>query len=197
MSLASLRYSLIAAALLFSTASPAEVFDAALSQDTVRLDLSGPLSRTLPVNKGEYDLGGVYGEVEDFDKDNFFSGHAGLLLTGDAGATGAKVTAGLGARGQYVDGDGYSGGGLVLGGQLRAKLFQADRVRFNAYGYYGPDASVFGDIEEYTEVAVSIGFEVLRDAEIYVGYRMIEVEAEDGPDVDLEDGVHVGMRLEF
>lgn len=186
---------LAATALLgLSAAASAETFDASLSQDTVRIAVNGPLSRLFAVDKGEYSLGGVGGEIDDFSDDNFYALHGGVMLTGEAGP---NLEAGLGARGQFVDADSAEGGGLALGGQLRLKLMQADRLRFNAGVWYGPNASIGGDFDEFTEFSASVGYEVLRDAELYVGYRSIEVSIDDGPEVDLEDGAHVGIRLQF
>ncbi|TDU31974.1 YfaZ precursor [Panacagrimonas perspica] len=186
------------ACLLASAPARAEVFDAAIGEDSLRLGVNGPLSRLFAVDKGEYDVGGVYGDIEDFDSEHFLSLHAGATLTGDAGATdGAKFSGGLGARLQYVNADHENGGALALGGNLRLKLLNADRLRFNANLWYGPDPASFGDIDEFIEYGVSIGYELLRDAEIYIGYRKIEVGIDGGPDVDLEDGAHIGIRLEF
>lgn len=182
---------------LLSAGAQAEVFDASIAEDTLRVSVIGPLSGFTDVEKGEYDVGLIAGDVEDAQDDSFISGHAGFLLTGDAGARNADVVAGLGARLQYLDGDGDQGGGLVLGGQVRVKLPQATRVRFNAYGYYGPNASIFGDLDQFAELSVSVGYEILRDAELYLGYRYIEVGLDEGPDVDVEDGLHVGIRLDF
>lgn len=186
---------LAATALLgLSCTASAEVFDAAISQDTLRVAVSGPLSRVFAVDKGEYTLGAVGGDIEDFSHDRFFALHGGVLLTGQAGP---NLDAGLGARMQYIDADNAEGGSLALGGQARLKLLQADRLRFNASLWYGPDASTFGDFDEYTEFSASVGYEVLHDAELYLGYRQIEVGIDGGPDVDLEDGAHVGIRLQF
>lgn len=185
-----------AATVLMSASVQAEVFDASIAEETLRVSVSGPLSSFLALDKGEYDAGLVAGEVEDTN-DDFLSGHLGALLTGDAGATAASVIAGLGVRLQYLNGEGDDGGALALGGQVRVKLPQATRVRFNAYGYFSPDASTFGDFDQFMEFSASVGYEILRDAELYLGYRVIEVGLENGPDVDVEDGVHVGIRLDF
>ncbi len=176
----------------------AEVFDASVSRDTVRLGVNGPLSRLFAVDKGEYDVGGVYGDIDDFDSESFLSLHAGATLTGEAGSTDdAKFTGGLGARLQYVNADHENGGALALGGNLRVKLLQADRLRFNANLWYGPDPASIGDIDEFLEYGVAVGYEVLRDAELYVGYRKIKIGVDGGPNVDLEDGAHIGIRLQF
>lgn len=182
---------------LLSAGAQAEVFDASIAEETLRVSLGGPLSGFTALEKGEYDVGLIAGDVEDAEDDSFISGHAGFLLSGDAGARNADVVAGVGARLQYLDGDGDQGGGLALGGQVRVKLPQATRVRFNAYGYYGPDASMFGDLDQFVELSASVGYEILRDAELYLGYRYIEVGLDEGPDVDVEDGLHVGIRLDF
>lgn len=192
-----IRFNKILAAITllgFSCTASAEIFDASVSKDTVRIAVDGPLSRLFKVDKGEYSIGGVGGEIDEFSDDNFFSLHGGVLLTGEAGP---NLLAGLGARAQFVDADKAEGGGLTLGGQLRLKLLQADRLRFNAGIWYGPNASITGDIDEFLEFSASVGYEVLRDAELYVGYRVIEVGIDNGGDADLEDGVHVGIRLQF
>lgn len=189
-----------ATVLLLATALPAqaETFDAAIGEDTVRIGLSGPLGRLLAVDKGEYDLGVIGGDIEDDTDERFLAAHAGAMLTGDAGGSAdTSFVGGLGARLQYLNADHENGGSLALGGQLRLKLLQANRLRFNAFAWYGPDASTFGDFEEYIEYGASVGFEVLRDAELYVGYRAIEVEFDGGVEADLVDGAHVGIRLEF
>lgn len=183
---------------LLSAPARAEVFDAAVGEDSLRIGVNGPLSRLFAVDKGEYDIGGVYGDIDDFDSEHFLSVHAGATLTGDAGQTdGAKLTGGVGARLQYVGADHEDGGALALGGNLRLKLLKADRLRFNANLWYGPDPASFGDIDDFLEYGVSIGYELLRDAEVYVGYRKIEVGVDGGGDVDLEDGAHIGIRLQF
>lgn len=194
-----IRFALIfGVAMLASSPVRAELFDASIGEDSVRAVVSGPLSRLFAVDKGEYEFGGQFGDIEDFDSEDFFTLHAGATLRGDAGGTAdASLTGGLGARLQYVSADDEHGGALALGGNATLKLLQANRLRFNAGLWYGPDPASFGDIDEYLEYSVSIGYEVLRDAELYVGYRVIEVGLDGGPDVDLEDGAHVGIRLQF
>lgn len=182
---------------LCAVPASAEVFDAAIAQDSISVSVNGPLSRLLDVDKGEYALGGVTGDIEDFDDDRFYSLHAGALLSGDAGGGSVNVRAGLGARLQYVDADVADGGALALGGTLRASLPQATRLGLGASLWYGPDAAAFGDFDEILEWSVTLGYELLRDAELYLGYRGIQVGVDGGGNVDLEDAAHVGIRLQF
>nr|WP_293242019.1 YfaZ family outer membrane protein [Panacagrimonas sp.] len=185
-------------ALLVASPARAELFDASIGEDSVRIAVSGPLSRLLAVDKGEYEFGGQFGDIDDYDSEDYFTLHAGATLRGDAGGNAnTSLTGGLGARVQFVSADSEDGGALALGGNATLKLLRANRLRFNAALWYGPDPASFGDIDEYLEYSVSVGYEVLRDAELYVGYRAVEVGLDGGPDVDLEDGAHIGVRLQF
>lgn len=170
----------------------AELVDINVGEDAFRGNLSGPLSRAFQGAKGQYEVGALFGSENGED---LSAGHLGILLTGDAGAPNANVTAGLGLRGQFIDGEGDSGGGLGLGGQIDVRLPNYNRVGLFAYGYYGPEVTSFGDVDDFHEYAVSLGYEVLRDAMIYVGYR--QLEADFGAVEAKEDGAHVGLRLDF
>ena len=190
-----IRRVLIATALMTATgASQAEVFDANASGDSVRITVNGPLSRLFSDVKGEYDVGGLFGN-DDRD-DDIWAAHGGVMLTGDAGAQQANVTAGLGARLQYVDAEFDDGGALELGGRLEVRMPGYDRVGFSAYAWYGPEAASFGDLDDVFEYAVAIEYEILRDAAIYIGYRKLEADFGDAGETE-EDGVHGGIRLKF
>ena len=175
-------------------AAQAEVLDVNVSGDSARLQISGPLARLLTDVSGEYQLGGIIGE--DDRENDFVAGHLGVMLTGDAGATAADVTAGLGARLQYVDAENDSGGALQLGGQAEARLPGYDRFGLSAYVWFGPEATSFGEVDDLLEYGVALDYQILRDAAVYVGYRQVEVDFGQPQDAE-EDGVHGGIRLNF
>lgn len=179
---------------LFSFGASAETFDANISGDSVRIAVDGPLSRLLSNVNGIYDVGGIVGE--DDNEDEFVAAHGGVMLTGDAGATQANVTAGLGARLQYVGGEDDKGGALELGGRVEVRVPGYDRLGFTAYAWYGPEAASVGDIEGVFEYAAAVDYQVLRDAAIYVGYRKLEADVDKPRDLE-EDGIHGGIRLKF
>jgi hypothetical protein len=187
-----------AGALLASFAAQADTFDAAVGEETVRLGLTGSLARAFGWEKGEYDVGGVYGDVEDDKHQSFFLGHLGAMLTGDAGAQSANVKAGLGARVYYLDGEDDEGGALAIGGMVRVSMPGIDRLGFQANGYFAPDASTFGDFDRLTDLGVSVGYEILKDAELYLGYRWIKTSVDHfSGTIDAEDGANIGIRLTF
>lgn len=180
----------------FSGAAQAEVFDANVSGDSVRIVVNGPLTRLLSSVDGEYDVGGIWGDDEN--EDDFISAHGGIMVTGDAGAPKdkAKVTAGLGARLQYIGGEDDKGGALEFGGKVEVRIPNFERLGLSAYGWYGPDPASFGDVEDVFEVALALDYQILRDAAIYLGYRELSVDVGRGPELE-EKGVHGGIRLNF
>lgn len=187
-----------ALALLGTSAAHAETFDAAIGEETVRLGLTGSLANAFGWEKGEYDVGGVYGDIEDDKHESFFLGHLGAMLTGDAGAQSANVKAGLGARVYYFNADGVDGGALAIGGMARVSMPGFDRLGAQASAYFAPDASSFGDNDKLADINVSVGYEILKDAELYVGYRWIKTSVDHfSGTIDIEDGANVGIRLRF
>lgn len=188
-----------AAALLFAgscNVAQAEIFDANVSGDSIRIDIDGPLKRLISDVNGAYDVGGIWGDDEH--NDNFFSVHGGLLVTGDAGApkNSASVTAGLGARLQYIGGEDDKGGALEFGGRGEVRIPQYERFGASAYAWYGPNAASFGDMDHIFEYSVALDYQVLRDASIYVGYRKLSADVGHGQDLE-EKGLHGGLRLTF
>ncbi|MGB0955642.1 MAG: YfaZ family outer membrane protein [Panacagrimonas sp.] len=178
----------------FALPSQAELFDINVGEDAVRANLNGPLSRAFDGAKGRYEVGGLVASEDDQD---VASAHLGLMLAGDAGAPQANVEAGIGLRAQYVGAEDDDGGGIAFGGQFDVRLPGYDRIGFFIYGYYGPDATSFGDVEDFHEFAASLGYEILKDAMIYVGYRELNADfGDEGPELEA-DGIHFGMRLDF
>ena len=177
---------------LTATGVRAERLDINLSSETLRATFDAPLpSETLG---GLYEFGGLMGERRGVE---FQQAHLGLLVTGDAGARDANVVAGLGGRVFLLGGDGADGGGLGLGGMVDARLPSFNRIGVIAYGYFAPEASTFGDLEGWAEYAVSLDYQVLKGASIYVGWRQLKVDVEDFGNYTVDTGFHGGLRLSF
>lgn len=189
-----LRQALAVAVLCSPSLAVAEVFDLNVNADAARTSLSGPLSRLFATPKGEYEAGALFRSEDGADLTNL---HAAFLLTGDAGATDADVTAGLGVRAQYTDLESDSGGGFALGGRFDLRFKGFERLALQGYGYYQPEVLGLGDIEDQSEWALSAGYEVLRDASLYVGYREFRTQLSGGRSVTADDGAHFGVRFQF
>ena len=176
---------------LAAGAARAEQVDINLSDEVLRGVFAGNLEQRF---NGIWELGGMIGERHD---ERFSEVHAGLLVTGDAGARKANVTAGLGGRVFTVLADDLEGAGLALGGMLEARLPAFNRLGIVGYVYGAPEASTFADIEGFLEYAVALDYQVLRGASVYAGYRQLKVDIEDYGNFTVDTGFHLGLHLTF
>jgi predicted porin len=46
-------------------------------------------------------------------------------------------------------------------------------------------------------VGIGVDYQLLKNASMYLGYRNVNVKIEDGPKLTADNGLHVGLRLEF
>lgn len=181
-----------AAASLISVSANASVVDLNVGSDAFRLAVSGPLPQN---EQASFDVGGIVHSEKHRDATAL---HGGVLLTGDTGSEELKVTAGLGLRAQYVDVESDQGGGVAVGGEVHARIPGLERLDFSGYGYYQPNILALGDVDEQTEWGLSAGYEVIRGGSVYVGYRELRADIGGGNDMTtLDDGFHVGLRLNF
>lgn len=179
---------------LAAGAARAETLDFDLSSRAAHGSFAGPLSNIFPRLSGLYELGGLGGQV---DSTNYHEVHAGFLVTGDAGAEKANVTAGLGARIALVGNEKDTGGALALGGIFEARLPAFNRIGTRLSLYAAPKASSFGDLTSYLEYMIDGDYQVLRNASIYGGYRGLRIGADTKGWETVDTGLHLGLRLTF
>jgi hypothetical protein len=189
-----LPYLCVSLCLGLAPSAQAETLDINLSNKALRGSFSGSLSAVFPRVGGLYEMGALLGEE---DSRKVRQGHLGVLVTGDAGAREANVTAGLGGRIVLLDAEQHSGGALALGGQIEARIPAFNRIGVIAYVYGAPRASSFGDLDGYLEYAASVDYQVLRAASIYAGYRQLKLDIENSGTATADNGLHLGLRLNF
>lgn len=181
-------------AMLMAGSAQAEIVDLSLGDNSVRAALYGPLSRMVDDTKGQYDVGVI---VRPKREDDLFVAHVGALVTGDAGAQQFDLAAGLGVRGVYIGRDHDSGGAVALGGQAEARYPGYERFGLSVYGYYAPEILSFGEFDQYYEIGTALDYQVIKNASIYVGYRNVNLELENGGEITADNGLHGGFRLSF
>ena len=173
----------------------AEIVDFNIGQHSaIRVGLAGPLSRMISGVSGQYDVGVL---LKPRTEDNLIQGHVGILVTGDAGAKGIDLAAGLGARIIYTGRDHDSGGAFAPGVQLEARLPEFNRFGTTFYGYYAPSATSFGEVRKYQEYGLDLDYAVIKGGSVYVGWRSIKEGLASGNDLDVDQGAHIGFRLKF
>jgi hypothetical protein len=184
------------AALLMGCATTvsAQSLDFSLSNDSALLDYSSPLQLG-GFGRSSWDVSFLYKD-NDIGDDNVMGG-LGLMVAGDAGTDAPGLEFGAGFKMFVADVAIYDVSALTLHGLVRYAHPAYSRFFMAVELDYSPDIVTFQDGERFLGTAARFGYEILPEADIYVGYRSYEVDIENGPDVDIEQGGHVGLRLTF
>jgi len=155
---------------------------------------------------GQFNMGGFDLEasiLHNQDRGNVLG--LGAMLYGDAGAEG--LNAGVGLKLAYVDPDidgvsilnisEPSGTGLALGGKVT--YIPADYNRFNARAYlwFAPDVLAFDKLSRYQEIGGDVGYNITRNADVFVGYRNVKGKFKDFGTGTIDTGLHFGIRGRF
>lgn len=125
--------------------------------------------------------------------------HFGLHLVDFASAGTNPIEAGIGTKLFYFDSESLNQDGLAggLGGFFRYTFPNMDRIKIGGSLYYAPDVLATGDAESYREIGLQVAYNVLREADVYLGFRNIKGEFDNGADATIDSGLHIGFRLEF
>jgi hypothetical protein len=182
----------IAAASSVSMPTLADAFDINLSEDAAYLTY---LTRAEGFPYGGADLG--FGVMFTDDDDWLASGK--LLVMGPATVQGETFQVGAGAKAFAIDLDlpddvVY---GIGIGGAVRYVLPTEVPLAVVVEGYYAPDITAFSGAEDIIDISGRVELQISAGTRAYVGLRLIEVEGEAGGEVELDDGLHVGVRLTF
>jgi hypothetical protein len=169
-----------------SSGAAADSLDINLHDEALRATYAviPPARRGVEVEIGHY-----------FNEDDQFITHLGMHVSGENWSQRGVFDIGLGGRLVYVNTDPFDEAALAVGMRLRFSPVQ--RLGVGGSIYYAPQIVTFMDGENYQEATLSVDYQVLPQAFVYVGYRNIEVDFDKAKDVELDDKVHIGMRLLF
>jgi len=182
---------LVAALLLAGSASAtAQTFDIGLSNDTARLTYSAPMGQQ-GFGRGEVD-GGIL-----FTDDDAFMASVGYGVVGEAGSGSPGLQVGLGVRGYVLNLEHSDVAALALGARFRFSPPPAPRLHIGGEINYAPNIVTFRDGDRFYDNNVYVGYEVFQDAVAYVGFRRIKAGIENGPDVIVDKGAYLGIKLGF
>jgi YfaZ precursor len=176
---------LILCSLMLAGASQASTIDVNLNQDVVRVQSTFPSWGNLTADVGwmrNRDDGDVI--------------HAGLLLVDEASA-GQDLVAGLGGRLVIIDATGLNGQAAALGGFFRYTFPSYNRLGVSGQVYFAPNVLAFGDTSRYAEISLRVQYNLLRQGHLYLGWRNVKTDFDAAPEVTIDSGFHLGIRIEF
>lgn len=146
--------------------------------------------------------GGAFGRREIdvgllYTSDNDYLGMFGAQAIAEAGATIPELEAGVGVKlfGTRANDENFLA--LSLGGQIRYSVPPHRRIVLAAEGFYAPDVVTTSPADSFSYLALYLGYEVLPEALVYIGYRDISVDLDQGGDYTLDEGGHFGVRFTF
>ena len=177
---------------VISSSLYARTFDINLSSDAAQFKYASLIGAT---NYGRTELG--FGFL--YNEDDTLLGEISLLVIDEAGTKSPGLELGVGPKLYIADPDDPSIDfvAIGLGGQLRYKNLQVPRVVYGASLFYAPSIVSFGDADQMYEFDMSIEYELLPTANIYLGYRSIQADIKNRKDIEVDESAMIGLRFKF
>jgi len=187
----------IAAILLISLSSVQTIY-----ADGVDLKLADETAEVLYLTESStFGYGGAdIGMGFFFNENDDWMASAIAMVSGNSASNERSLQFGVGVKLLLasLDAANEEVGALGLAGQVRYVIPAATPIAFLLEGVIAPEVTSFSGAEQYTEYRFAVELEVTPSARAYVGYRNIEIELDTlGADVEIDDEVHLGIRLEF
>jgi hypothetical protein len=184
-----MRYLCVVMMLLASVAVMADEIDLTLSD-------SSALFRYLKQSHSNYgqtelDAGLLYTENNDFML------MLGMQVMGEAGSGSPGLNLGIGFKGFTANTDTYDLLAFAIGGELHYTPQSMSRVGFRAQFYHAPNIVTFMDADRLTYSTLSIEYDLLQQAKVYLGYRNVRASFSGQSNVDLDDDTHIGFRIMY
>lgn len=121
----------------------------------------------------------------------------GITVKDEVGSNAPGVTVGVGIKGTTGKAQNYDAAALAIGGIVRYAPFSDSRFGISGQFYLSPNILTFGEADRYVETSVKLDYEIIPQASAYLGYRRVNFGLENRPDVRLEEGAHVGVKIMF
>jgi hypothetical protein len=165
----------------------ADILDVNLSNDAVAINY------LIDMGQGFYAGGGA---LHEEDSGQLLS--LDLMVRDDLRSGEHAFTAGVGGKlfGVFTEGDGGDGGSLTLGGFANYTFPSLKALALHGEVFYGPSVTSTNDLEGLLWYIAGVELEVIERAMLHAGYRKVRAKYEAGS-FDLDEGMHVGVRLEF
>ena len=148
-------------------------------------------SRTRLAYSGFVDTGFLF-------DDDAFALHVGAMRVGQPGDDSRlSLGVGIGLYGVFIDDPDENLSALTLSGLAAYRLDTGFPTRLVAQVSFSPDATTFGDAEGLIDATAGAEIAIGSFASAAFGYRLFEVDLDDDADVELTNGLYLGVSLSF
>ena len=127
-------------------------------------------------------------------------GSAGLLVVGNSNPVGSPFIFGVGGKLFFISPKQSSGNGTVLGlgGHFNYTWPTYNRFTIGGELYFAPKIVSFNNADRFLQYGVNAGYEILHNAELYVGWRHVSAAfTGSNGNVTLDSTFMVGLNLSF
>lgn len=179
--------------ILISTSANAQRVDINLKQDSARFTYITLIGGST-FGRTELNAGILYNE------DGNQAADIGLKVIDVAGSKTPGLELGVGPRFYYLkhDDTDTSAAAIALGGHLRYKIPNVQRLSIIGTAYYAPSITSTLDARNMYEAGLGVGYEILPTANIYVKYRKIRAKFTKGVGAEtIDNGTVIGMDFTF
>ncbi len=171
----------------------AQTLDFNLSNDAVEAAFSAPFATT-GFGKSAYQIGVLFSDRGD---DNNWMTGGGFSVSGEAGADVPGLEFGVSVNAYIAEVANYDLAAIPLGAHIMYRPPLLNRFFAKLALEYAPDIVTFNDGDKLVLSAVRTGYEILPNADIYLGYRNIRMGIKNQSTVAIDEGWHVGVNLSF
>lgn len=179
---------LAAAISLASTQATAADFDFSLTTDSVRGQVN------FFDNRSDIQVGTGY----TYHEGRRHIANVDVHAQGRTALGNLPTTAGIGMRGLYWDQRRADGGAVAVGGFATINLPDVPGLSFTGGLHYAPSILSFGDSDDLTSVEARVNYRVIRNADVFAGYRYLNTDLDNSrSDINLDEGLLIGMKLFF
>ncbi|NNM78988.1 MAG: hypothetical protein HKM01_00795 [Gallionella sp.] len=178
--------------LAVSATAFADAVDINLNNTSAQLQYKAALGGT-NLGKSEFGVGMIY------NQNNNLMGEAGLMVKDDIGgnAPGVSVGVGLKALSARIATVNANASALALGGMVRYSPPAERRLGFVGQLYVSPNITTFGGASSYLETGARIEYEIIPQAQVYLGYRNISFNLKNAGTTTFDQGLNIGVRMSF
>lgn len=185
-----MRHFATAAMLLTSTHLFAQTIDAELSDKSARF------------NYATEAWGKQYGRVEVeggvlFNNNSDYAVNVGMHVYNDS--YDSPLELGVGGRIYYahIDNGSYNTAALALGVKFHFAPQALHGVGIGANYYYAPKIVTFMDADHFVEYGAKIDYQLMPQANVYLGYRRLRSDIEHVGYRDVQKGGFIGVQIRY